>query len=93
MVKKIIDWIAAIPKDKLLHFICSFIIAQIIYAITEFFQPMWLSFIITLLGTAIIGALKECIDWLFGGSPTWSDFWTDLIGDVAGLIVVLLIVI
>ena len=62
MIEKIINLLANIPSDKLLHSYLSLIIVLIIFDICEKFCNMWISILISCGITIIFMALKEIYD-------------------------------
>lgn len=62
MIEKIINLLANIPSDKLLHSYLSLIIVLIIFDICENFCNMWISILISCGITIIFMALKEIYD-------------------------------
>ena len=62
MIEKIINLLANIPSDKLLHSYLSLIIVLIIFDISEKFCNMWISILISCGITIIFIALKEIYD-------------------------------
>lgn len=68
-----------IPYDKKLHFICCFIITIALFPLIR-----WWS-----IGVAIAaGFAKEAYDWRDYGLFSWDDIKADMLGVVAGMMLI-----
>ena len=81
-IKKILDFIASIPKDKLLHDYAGLLIAMFVFAISYRFCPVWLCFVLSnILSVAALG-LKELYDAHHEGTVEFADFLWGIFGVV-----------
>lgn len=90
-MKRIFDWIGQVKKDKILHFVCGMIISQIMFTIFQTAFVAWLSVLLSLACTSVIGALKEVYDKHYGGCSETKDFIATTIGGVVGVALSILI--
>lgn len=81
MINKIINYLASIPHDKLLHFIAGIIISLIFSVITPY---------IALISAALFGIIKEIYDKISYGGFSWMDFLATSLG---GLLIQIFILI
>ena len=82
-MRKIIDLLCRIGKDKLLHFIVSFLITLVCFVIlNRFFMNVYLSIICSGLVTLAVGAAKEVYD----KEGDIKDFMADAIGFIVAAI-------
>lgn len=89
MVKSIIALIDSINRDKLLHFICAFLVAQLSYVLLAIVCPKRASLLFAAIAATVVSALKEIWD-IKHGVPSWSDFIADEVGILIGLLVMAL---
>lgn len=90
-MKKILDIIAKIKKDKLLHFICGAAAAQAVFSVLFFTSlPAWTVVTLTFISSVLVGGAKELLDIKFG-TPSWGDFLATVLGGLAGTIVVTIV--
>lgn len=87
--KRRASWLASLKADKLLHFICGLLISQGLFLVLRLGCTAWMAAIISLTATAIVAALKEVIDILYG-TPEWKDWLASLLGAAVGLTLMLL---
>lgn len=80
MIAKILGYFG---QDGLTHILVSLIL----YAVLEAFMPIWIAALVTL----AVGFIKELVwdKWLKKGTAEWRD----IIADVVGILLVVLIVI
>lgn len=85
-MKKILELISKLQKDKWMHFGVSTVLAAAIKLFASIFIPSYLYlFSIAFLVTVVIGAMKEIYDKRTGkGSPELSDFVADVLGAIVG---------
>lgn len=88
-MKKILSRLYAIKTDKLLHFICGLIIAQVVYLLLAHACNGWMPHIGAFLLGSLIAAAKEIADIKFG-VPSWKDFIASVVGVVVGLLILLI---
>lgn len=88
MVERIKDWLYGIKADKLLHFICGLIVAQVFFALLNIGCVKRVSLLVSLLLSTIVAGAKELID-IRCGVPSWKDFAASMIGIVVGLLIML----
>lgn len=84
MIEKIINLLANIPSDKILHSYLSLIIVLIIFDICEKFCNMWISILISCGITIIFIALKEIYD--SKNKDIHSVEMKDIIAGIGGII-------
>jgi hypothetical protein len=89
-IKKILDWIALIPLDKLLHFDACMFIAFFVAKIFSLILPKWIGALIGFTVAMIFGVLKEIYDSKGYGNVEWKDIKADLIGAVTGSLMALI---
>ena len=87
MVSKLKALLGSVKADKWLHFICGLIVAQLMLAVFSICMPYWASVLLSLFATACIGGVKELLDKVAGGVPSWADFWFTLAGGAIGLLI------
>ena len=78
-MKKLINWIAT---DGLLHTLVSILIAIVCFS----FMGFW-----SIIPTVIIGIGKEIYDMKKKSTYTWEMVWDDVICDICGLIIGLIL--
>lgn len=61
-MKKFNNLIVSIPQDKLLHYIAGQIVAGLIFIASAAFFPLWITVILSMIVTVVIGILKEVYD-------------------------------
>ena len=84
------SWLAKVTADKLLHFICGLLISQGLFLALRLGCTSWMAAIISLTATAIVAALKEVIDILYG-TPEWKDWFASIFGASVGITLMLLL--
>ena len=89
MIEKIINLLASVPKDKLLHSYLILILSLICYDILELFLHMWWNIFVTTIISTIIMILKEWYDSKH--NCTHSVELKDIIAGYGGLILGLLL--
>ena len=89
MIEKIINLLASVPNDKLLHSYLILILSLICYDILELFLPMWWNILATTVISTIIMILKEWYDST--RNCTHSVELKDVIAGYGGLILGLLL--
>lgn len=79
---KIISWVSAIPKDKLLHAAAGGFITLLTFALAVIFFPFWTSFIAAniISFAALVG--KEFYDFFTRGSVEIEDIFWGVLGSV-----------
>ena len=87
--KRRASWLVSLKADKLLHFICGLLIAQGLFLALRLGCTSWMAAIISLSATAVVAALKEVIDILYG-TPEFKDWLASVIGAAIGIILMLL---
>lgn len=88
-MKKILSWIYAIKTDKLLHFVCGMIIAQVLCMLLTHACRGWMPLLGAFLLASLIAASKEIVDIKYG-VPSWKDLLASMIGIVVGLAILLI---
>jgi hypothetical protein len=84
-MKKIIDFLANIPKDKLLHAYCGSIICLFLISILHYIPIKWYFIVsISIAITFIIALFKELYDTRHQGSV---ELW-DVLATVIGAIII-----
>lgn len=75
------NWLCGLQADKVLHFVVSMVLVQMIFFLTN---NLWLA----ILATFVIGIFKEVvIDKLFSKEKVDADdLWADIFGVCAGVI-------
>lgn len=87
-MKKIIDFISNIPKDKLLHAYAGTIVAVVSMSIFSLIGLTWRDTVgFALLITTIVGCGKELYDINTDGCVEPSDFIATLCGGIIGAII------
>ena len=78
-----------IPRDKILHFACSFAIELVLAAVL----PSWLPWTRAALNVILIGGGKELYDKQHPDKHTaeWQDLAADFIGAILGEVLVCMI--
>lgn len=89
MIERIKDWVYGIKTDKLLHFIAGLLVVQVSFILLSIRLEKLGSALLALAFTAIVGGIKEIVDSLTGGVPSWTDFLATIIGGVVGLLIML----
>ena len=89
-MKKLIEFLARIPKDKILH---SYVGTLVAIASVNLFDAIGCNFGDTLgfsiMLVCIVGCFKELWDTKHEGTPEWQDAIATIIGGAIGLIVVI----
>lgn len=94
-MKKIIDWIVKIGKDKWIHFTVCLIIALIAGIVTKWLCPdLSKAGVMCAAWTVgfVAGLTKEICDEIKSGSSDAYDWAADFIGSTLGAVIVLLLV-
>ena len=86
--KEFFDWLNKIAVDKLLHFVCGLLVAQVAFVCLGFAVGKWWSLLGALLISSAVAAVKEAIDVRYG-VPSWKDFASSMVGIVVGLLIML----
>ena len=88
ILNKLFNAIIGVSKDKLLHFICSLLITQIVIAVVStIFNPSYGVAIIGLIVGVVAGIIKEIYDNNHEGhSIQFNDFIASFIGALFGFI-------
>ena len=89
MIEKIINLLASIPNDKLLHSYLVLVLSLICYDILELFLPMWWNILVTAVISTIIMIFKEWYD--SNHNCTHSVELKDIIAGYGGLVLGLLL--
>ena len=89
MIEKIINLLASIPNDKLLHSYLVLVLSLICYDILELFLPMWWNIFVTTIISTIIMILKEWYDSKH--NCTHSVEVMDIVAGYVGLVLGLLL--
>jgi hypothetical protein len=89
-MKKVIDYIGKIEKDKLLHLICSWILSFAIGIIILMFSEYghWECAGMGGIAAFCIGVLKETLDEFKGGELDFKDLIADAVGCLLGVLAV-----
>ncbi len=86
IMKKILNWFGNLPKDKVLHFSVSAIIAGLVGAVlTHFMDDPQVAMAIGGTAAFTLGVLKEPIDLFTGGEMSARDIVADALGSLTGL--------
>lgn len=81
-MKRLFNFVASIPHDKLLHFIAGMLITALVAVVFARFAPLAVTVAV------VAGFAKEAYDeWAYGG---WD--WKDLLATVMGGVVMQIIV-
>ena len=81
-MKRLLNFVANVPHDKLLHFIAGMLITALVAVVFARFAPLAVTVAV------VAGFAKEAYDeWSYGG---WN--WEDLIATVAGGVLMELII-
>ena len=76
-----------IPRDKILHFACSFAIELLLAVVL----PLWLPWMRASLNVVMIGGGKEIYDKTHEGHDAdWADLAADAVGAILGEVAVVL---
>ena len=88
ILSKLFNAIIGVSKDKLLHFICSLLITQIVIAVVStIFNPSYGVAIIGLIVGVVAGIIKEIYDNNHEGhSIQFNDFVANFIGALSGFV-------
>lgn len=90
MMKKIKEWVYGIKADKLLHFICGMVIAQVAYGLLVLCCIPLMAWFFGLAAAVVAASLKEWWDFGHQGVPSWKDFIATVIGAIVGLLIMLI---
>lgn len=90
MVNKLKTWLYGLKADKLLHFICGMVIAQVAYRLLALRCIPLVSWFLGLAAAAVAALSKEWWDYGHQGVPSWKDLVATLIGAVVGLLIMLI---
>ena len=82
--KELFGWLNKIAVDKLLHFICGLLVAQVAFVCLGFAVGKLWSLLGALLISSSVAAVKEAVDVKYG-VPSWDDFGASIIGIFIGL--------
>lgn len=82
--KELFGWLNKIAVDKLLHFVCGLLVAQVAFVCLGFAVGKWWSLLGALLISSAVAAVKEAVDVKYG-VPSWKDFGASIIGIFVGL--------
>lgn len=82
--KEFFGWLNKIAVDKLLHFVCGLLVAQMAFICLGFAVGKWWSLLGALLISSTVAAVKEAVDVKYG-VPSWEDFGASIIGIFIGL--------
>lgn len=87
-MRKVIDYIGKVEKDKLLHLLCSLILAFVIGKVNWYigWLPLWNCAAIGGIAAFCLGVLKEVLDEFMGGELDLKDLAFDFIGCLIGVI-------
>lgn len=86
--KELFGWLNKIAVDKLLHFICGLLVAQVAFVCLGFAVEKWWALLGALLISSAVAAVKEAVDVKYG-VPSLKDFAASMVGIVAGLLIML----
>lgn len=91
ILSKLFNAIIGVSKDKLLHFICSLLITQIvIVVVSTIFNPSYGVAIIGLI-IGVVAGIKEIYDNNHEGhSIQFSDFIANFIGALSGFVLMVI---
>ena len=59
--KELFDWLNKIAVDKLLHFVCGLLVAQVAFVCLGFAVGKWWSLLGALLISSAVAAVKEAV--------------------------------
>ena len=92
ILSKLFNTIIGVSKDKLLHFICSLLITQIVIAVVSaIFNPSYGVAIIGLIVGVVAGIIKEIYDNNHEGhSIQFNDFIANFIGALFGFVLMVI---
>ena len=92
ILSKLFNAIVGVSKDKLLHFICSLLITQIvIVVVSTIFNPSYGVAIIGLIVGIVAGIIKEIYyNNHKGHSIQFSDFIANFIGALSGFVLIVI---
>lgn len=90
MIERLKSWLYGIKSDKLLHFICGLLIAQVLYALLSIGCTKQVSMLVALILATAVSIVKEIWD-IKHGVPSWKDFIASEAGVIIGLLVMVLI--
>lgn len=82
--KEFFGWLNKIAVDKLLHFVCGLLVAQVAFVCLGFAVGKLWSLLGALLISSSVAAVKEAVDVKYG-VPSWDDFGASIIGIFVGL--------
>ena len=82
--KELFGWLSKIAVDKLLHFVCGLLVAQVAFVCLGFAVGKLWSLLGALLISSSVAAVKEAVDVKYG-VPSWDDFGASIIGIFIGL--------
>jgi len=94
-MKKIIDWIVGIGKDKWIHFVVCLIVSLLAGIVTKSLYPNLCPAEIACVSWVVgymVGLCKEIYDEIKTKSSDPYDWAADFIGSTSGTIIVLLLV-
>lgn len=91
-MKNFNNLIVSIPQDKLLHYIAGQIVAGLIFMTSATFFPLWITVILSMVVTVVIGILKETYDKYHPDSHT-ADFKDAIATIIGGMVTTLFSVI
>lgn len=87
--KELFDWLNKIALDKMLHFVCGLLVAQVAFVCLGFALPKWACIVLSVVAVAVVGGLKELVDVKYG-VPSWKDFVATMMGAIVELPIMML---
>lgn len=92
-MKRFIEFLYEVEKDKYIHFICSLLISLFVFAICNLLKLGVYSAVPAITVPLIVGLCKELIDKKKTGNFDKADLATDFLGMFTGLIIIALLLI
>ena len=84
-MKKLLNFVANIPHDKLLHFIAGMLITALVAVVFAHFAPLAVTV------TVVVGFAKEAYDEYSYGGWDWDDLLATIVGGVLMELIILML--
>ena len=83
-MKKLLNFVASIPRDKLLHFIAGMLITALVAVVFARFAPLAVTVAV------VAGFAKEAYDEYSYGGWDWKDLLATIVGGVLMELIIML---
>ena len=87
-MRKIYDWIENLPKDKVLHFLVTFVISFVsCFIICKHTNSLWSGIAGSWFLAFAIGVGKEILDEQYHHNADEADWFADVLGYVSAIVI------